>query len=301
MRLSHWLQLLGHPYALLLYTVTFWSGNMVIGRAFRDAIPPIQLATARWVVALFLCLPFALPHWRNHWPRIKAAWPLFTLLGLLGVGGYNTFAYLALQSTSAINAALLNTFIPIATMLLATLLVGEKLTARQGAGIALAAIGALVVITHGEPQQLLALTFNRGDLWMVMAVLSWALYTVLLRRRSPGVDPLVQLTFFIVVGLVILLPFAGWERFVTEQRVQVSWSVLLAILYTGIFPGFLGYIFYNAAVAKVGAGVGSLFLYAMPVLTALLSLLFLEEAPHLYHLVGLVLVFAGIGVTLRRS
>lgn len=76
--------------------------------------------------------------------------------------------------------------------------------------------------------------------------------------------------------------------------------MLLAILYTGIFPGFLGYIFYNAAVAKVGAGVGSLFLYAMPVLTALLSLLFLEEAPHLYHLVGLVLVFAGIGVTLRR-
>jgi len=191
MRLSHWLQLLGHPYALLLYTVTFWSGNMVIGRAFRDAIPPIQLATARWVVALFLCLPFALPHWRNHWPRIKAAWPLFTLLGLLGVGGYNTFAYLALQSTSAINAALLNTFIPIATMLLATLLVGEKLTARQGAGIALAAIGALVVITHGEPQQLLALTFNRGDLWMVMAVLSWGpLHRTASpsfpRSRSPG-------------------------------------------------------------------------------------------------------------------
>lgn len=299
MPLSHWTAAIGHPYALLLYTVTFWSGNMIVGRTFREVLPPFQLATGRWLVALILCLLFAIRHWRRDWPKIRAAWPIFTLLGLLGVGGYNTFAYLALQSTSAINAALINTWIPIATLLLAALLLRETLTLRQGVGIAVALAGVVVVITQGEPKQLVALSFNPGDLWMVVAVLTWAFYTVLLRRRPAGVDPLVQLTFFIAVGLVVLLPFAGWERWVAERTVTLSPSTVLAILYTGIFPGFLGYIFYNAAVARVGAGTGSLFLYAMPVITALLSVLFLDEAPHGYHLVGLLLVLSGITVALR--
>jgi len=297
MRLSH-LSLLRHPYALLFYTVTFWSGNMVLARAFRDALPPIQLAMARWVIALLLCLPVALPLWQKNWPMVRRHWRLMTLLGVLGVGGYNTFAYLALQWTTAINASLLNTLIPIATMILAALLVHEPLSLRKGVGILLALTGVTVVITQGDLTLLATLEVNRGDLWMVVAVFTWALYTVLLRRRPAGIDPLVQLLFFIAVGIVVLIPFTVWEHALLGKEAELSWATLLVMLYTGIFPGFLGYIFYNAAVAQVGASTGSLFLYAMPVLSSLLSILLVGETPQGYHAVGLILVLGGILVTL---
>ncbi|WP_438437961.1 DMT family transporter [Hydrogenophilus thermoluteolus] len=301
MRLSHCAAALRHAHALLFYTVSFWSGNMVLARAFRDDLPPIQLAMARWVIAFFLCLPFALPLWRTHWPQIKTHWRLLTLLGVLGVGCYNTFAYMALQYTTAINATLLNTLIPIATMLLAAVLVHEPISGRKGMGIALALLGVATVITHGDWTLLAQLEFNRGDLWMLAAVFSWALYTVLLRRRPAGIDPLVQLLFYIAVGIVVLIPFTLWEHYGLGKVPTFSLTTLLVMAYTGLFPGFLGYIFYNAAVAVVGASTGSLFLYAMPVLAALLSILFLGESPQWYHAMGFVLVFAGILITLPRT
>ncbi len=274
---------------------------MVLARAFRDDLPPIQLAMARWMIALLLCLPFALPLWRTHWPQIKTHWRLLTLLGVLGVGCYNTFAYLALQYTTAINATLLNTLIPIATMLLAAVMVHEPLSGRKGVGIALALLGVGTVITRGDGTLLAQLEFNRGDLWMLAAVFSWALYTVLLRRRPAGIDPLVQLLFYIAVGIVVLIPFTLWEHYGLGKVPTLSLTTLLVMAYTGLFPGFLGYIFYNAAVAVVGASTGSLFLYAMPVLAALLSILFLGESPQWYHAMGFVLVFAGILITLPRT
>ncbi|BAL25061.1 DMT family transporter [Azoarcus sp. KH32C] len=292
-------RLFGNPYLLLFLTVLFWSGNMVMGRGLREAVPPLALAFWRWAIALVLVLPFALPHLKSQWPLLKANWRPVVVLGLLGVGCYNTFAYIALQYTTATSAALLNSFVPIATMALAFLLLGKRLSRLEGLAIIVSFTGVTTIVSHGSLDTLLGLTLNRGDLWMLLAVLSWGIYTVGLQWRPQGIDPMLLLAAFTVVGLMPLLPAYLWET-ATVRSVDVSLRSLAGMLYTGIFPGFLGYVFYNAAVAAVGPNRSSQFIHLMPVFTTILASIFLGERPFWYHIVGIALVFAGIFLATRR-
>jgi drug/metabolite transporter (DMT)-like permease len=289
----------GHPYLLLTLTALFWAGNMVMGRAVRADVPPIALAFWRWVIALALVLPFALPHLRSQWPILRKAWRPVLILGAIGIGGYNTFAYIALQYTTATSATLLNSFIPVATIALTFLLLGKRLSAIEGWGVLVSLIGVLTLVSHGSLQTLLGLSLNTGDIWMLTAVLTWGLYTVGLQWRPQGVDPMLMLAAFTVVGLLVLAPVYAWELS-SGRSINLSLPAIGGILYTGIFPGFLGYVFYNAGVAAVGPNRSALFIHLMPVFATILAALFLGERPYWYHFAGIGLVFAGILLTTRK-
>lgn len=289
-----------HPYLLLVLTTLFWSGNMVLGRAVRADIPPMALAFWRWTLAFLLVLPLAWPHVRSQWPLLRQGWRAVVTLGLLGVGGYNTLAYVALQYTAATNAVLLNSFIPIATIALSWLFLSRSLSARQGLGVVLSFIGVASIVLHGDLSTLASLAFNVGDLWMLGAVLVWALYTIGLQWRPAGVHPMLLLAAFTLVGILALAPAYAWEL-LQGRHIVVHAGSLAALAYVGIFPSFLGYIFYNRAVAEVGANTASLFIHLMPVFGTLLSAIFLGERPQPYHAVGIALIFAGIGLTTARA
>lgn len=293
-------RLYAYPYLLLTLTALFWSGNMVIGRGLREAVPPISLAFWRWVIALLLVLPFALPHLRAQWPILRRHWAAMLALGLLGVGCYNTFAYIALQYTTATNATLLNSFIPIATIALAFMLLGKRLSGAEALGVLVSLLGVTIIVGRGDIDVLLAFSLNTGDLWMLAAVAVWGLYTVGLHWRPQGLDPMVMLFAFTVVGVSALTPFYAWEALVAGRQIDLHGAALAGILYTGIFPGFLGYVFYNAGVAAVGPSRGALFIHLMPVFGTLLAAIFLGERPYGYHFAGIALVFAGIYLTMRR-
>ena len=287
---------LHHPYVLLTLTTLFWAGNMVIGRGLRDAVPPFTLAFWRWAICLALTLPFALPHLKAQWPLLRAAWRPVVILGLLGVGGFNTFAYLALQHTSATNVLLLNSFIPVATLALAWGLLGKRLSGAGSLGVLVSLCGVITIVARGDSATLATLSLNVGDLWMLTAVLVWALYTIGLQWRPAGVDPMLLLAAFTVVGLAALTPAFLWEM-AQGRSVQVSPGALAGIAYVGALPGFLGYVFYNRAVAEVGPGKASLFIHLMPVFGTLLSAIFLGERPQPYHALGIALILSGIFLT----
>ena len=290
-----------NPYLLLTLTALFWSGNMVVGRAIRGDVPPFSLAFWRWLIAFLLTLPLALPHLRQQWPLLKRGWRPLIALGTLGVGGFNTFAYIGLQYTSATNAVLLNSFIPVATIALSWAFLGKRLHGVEWLGVATSLAGVIVIVARGNAATLAALTLNLGDLWLLAAVVVWALYTIGLRWRPAGVDPMLMLAAFTVVGLVVLTPFYVWE--VTQGRlIDATPAALAGIAYTGTLPAFVGYIFYNRAVGEVGASKASLFIHLMPVFGTLLSAVFLGEVPHGYHYTGIALIFVGIYLTtaLRR-
>lgn len=288
-----------NPYLLLSLTALFWAGNMVMGRGIRGDVPPIALAFWRWTIALCLVLPFALPHVRTQWPRLRAAWRPLIALGILGVGCYNTFAYLALQYTTATNATLLNSFIPVATIALAFMFLGKRLHRLEAAGVLVSLTGVVIIVCHGDLNTLLRLSLNAGDLWMLCAVLTWGLYTVGLQWRPQGVHPMLMLAALTVVGLLVLAPVYLWE-IASGRHIALSAPALGGILYTGIFPGFLGYVFYNAGVAAVGPNRASLFIHLMPVFGIILAAIFLGERPMTYHFLGIALVFGGIVLTTRR-
>ena len=285
-----------HPYLLLTLTTLFWSGNTVLGRAIRDDVPPLTLAFWRWVIALALTLPLALPHLRTQWPLLKRGWKEIIVLGLLGVGCYNTLAYVALQYTAATNAVLLNSFIPIATIALSWAFLKKYLHGIEWLGVLLSLFGVATIVCRGSLDTLAGLSLNVGDLWMLGAVLSWALYTIGLQWRPAGVHPMLMLAAFTTVGLLALVPAYAWE-IAQGKTIHVSAGSLAGIAYTGVFPGFLGYVFYNRAVGEVGASKASLFIHLMPVFGTLLSAVFLGEIPHAYHYAGIVLIFAGIYLT----
>ncbi len=289
-----------NPYLLLTLTALFWSGNMVLGRGIRGDIPPIALAFWRWIIALGLTLPFALPHWSRQKHLLQGYWVRLIILGLLGISGYNTFAYLALQSTTATNAVLLNSFIPVATIALAWLLFHKHLSRLEGIGVLTSLLGALTIISHGDLATLIHLTLNDGDLWMLAAVLVWACYTLGLQFRPPGIHPMLLLAVLITIGLLLLLPFYLWELS-RGATMQLHWGSLMGLAYVGILPSFVGYIFYNRGVAEVGPGRASLFIHLMPVFGTLLAALFLDEQPLLHHFIGIALIFLGIAMATRKT
>jgi drug/metabolite transporter (DMT)-like permease len=292
---------LSHPYLLLTLTALFWSGNMVLGRGIRGDVPPLSLAFWRWAIAFLCVLPLAWPHLRTQWPLLKKGWRPIVALGLIGVGGYNTFAYIALQYTAATNALLLNSFVPIATIAISWLFLGKHLRRVEGIGVLISLLGATAIIARGDPAVLADLSLNRGDVWMLVAVLVWAIYTVGLQWRPAGLHPMLLLAAFTFVGLAALAPLYAWEVLIADRHINVHAGSLAGLIYVGVFPSFLGYIFYNRSVAEVGASKASLFIHLMPVFGTLLSIAFLGELPHVYHFAGIALIFGGIWLTTMRQ
>jgi drug/metabolite transporter (DMT)-like permease len=294
------LRSLDNPWLLLVLTVLFWSGNWVVGRGFRAEIPPVALAFWRWMIALACVLPLAWPHRKDAWPVLREHFWLLLALGLLGVTGYNTLAYFGLQTTTATNGVLLNSFIPIVIIGLACLFLGKRLHWLEAVGVSVSLAGVTVIVAHGELARLATLTFNPGDLWIMVSVFVWAGYTLLLQRRPASLHPMLLLALLTIIGVVGLLPFYLWE--LAQGRViHATLPALAGITYCGILPAFLGYVFWNRAVAQVGGATAGLFIHLMPVATPLLSALFLGERPQGYHFVGMLLIISGIFVSTRPA
>ncbi len=292
----------GPAFAGLLIAVLCWSGNALVGRAFHDSIPPLSLSFWRWVLATSLLLPFVAKGIWTHRAALRAAGWRLPVLAAMGIASYNSLLYTAAQSTEAINLTLVNTCLPLATFIGAGFLLGEWPLRRAWFGMAVAAGGLLYLISRGSWQTFASLSFQRGDLIMLLAVLAWALYTLLLRRwaRHLLVPPLVLLGVLMLLGLPLILPFYLLEL----GRVggfALTPSNLAAIGYTAVFASLVAYVGWNHGVKIVGAGRAAMVMYLMPVFTALLGWVLLGEALRTFHWIGGALIFAGLLLATRPS
>lgn len=281
------------PYLLLVLSSLIWSGNFVVGRALHGAVPPIALAFWRWALALLILLPFSWPFLSRQWPLLRSNWKILTLNGLLGVAGFNTLLYIALQSTSATNALLIDSTIPMAIVCLSWLSGEASLSRGQVAGVLVSLAGVVTIICRADPRLLTSFQVNRGDLWVLLAVVCWALYTVLLRRLPANAHPLGVLTVMVVVGLLGIAPFYLWELG-QGRRVLLTIPVVAGLGYVSLFASVLAFVMWNRAVEQVGATRAGLFVHLMPLFGTILSVLFLGESFHLFHLSGMALIFCGI-------
>jgi drug/metabolite transporter (DMT)-like permease len=281
------------PYLLLVLTMLFWSGNWVFGRALRDELTPVAIAYWRWLVALFIFYPFAYRHLRAQQALVFRNWKMLLGLAVLGVGLFHTLVYTALSATTVINASLVNSVLPIAIVAISWLMYRETVTRIQLLGIVLSTAGVVVIISRGDPDLLLQLRINRGDLWALASVPVWGLYSVLLKRLPQGLHPMTLLAVIMLVGVAILSPFFFWEVAVTRPA-PASAEALIGVAYMAVFASLLAYIFWNHAVAKVGANKAGQFIHLLPVFATLLAVILLGEAIRLYHLAGVALIFSGI-------
>jgi drug/metabolite transporter (DMT)-like permease len=282
-------------YPLLILTAFLWSANFVVGRGIQGQLPPLAMAFWRWAVALFVLLPFALvPMWRQR-AIIAREWKVLVLLGVLGAGSFNTLVYIGLGSTTATNALLLNSSIPVLIAGIGWLFMAQKVSPRQAAGIFVSLCGIATIIFQGEAAQLLALRFNPGDIWVFAAIVVWAIYTLLLKHRPADLAPLPFLAATVLVGAAANLPFYLAEL---AGGAKALWSTasFAAITYFGIFPSVIAYLCWNRAVAEIGPTRSGVFIHLMPVFGTVLAILFLDESFHAFHAAGFALILAGIVV-----
>ena len=206
---------------------------------------------------------------------------------------------MGLQYTTATNGVILNSAIPVMIILLGWLIYRETITARQGVGVVVSVAGILAIVCRGDPSVLATLSLNKGDLILLVGMFFWAAYTVLLRMKPEGLPGLTLLACCGCVGLMILFPLFVFEMLFLGGRVEFSPATVSAMLYVGIFPSFVGYVFWNRGVAEVGPNVAGIFVHLMPAFGALLAWLFLDERIYTFHIVGIVLILAGIALTTR--
>lgn len=287
------------PYLLLTLTPLFWSCNWVIGRALHEDVPPLAMTFFRWLFAVLMLAPFALPHVVRDLPVLRRHWGTMLLLGALGVGSHNALAYLGLNYTTATNGVILNSFIPVMIIALSWVFTDERLTRPQLAGVAVSLLGVLAILSHGSLATLASVRLNAGDLLVILSMAVWSVYTILLRRRPTGLNTLSFLFVLAVIGDLCMLPF--WLGEMAFGRAFV-WGLeaFAALVAIALFSSILAYLFWNRGVAEVGANVAGLFLHLMPVYGVLLAWVFLDERLAPYHVAGIALILTGIWITSRR-
>lgn len=287
--------------ALLVAPPLFWAGNAVTARALVGEFPPLALSFARWVLAFMLIAPFAARSVWQHRAAIRAQFGYFVAIGFLGVGCYNSLQYVALQTSTAVNATLIGASAPVLTSLMGAAFFATPIGYRQWLGALLSAIGVVVVIARGEPTNLMTFHFARGDLIMLLATATWALYTWLLRTRRTGLPLSTSLTVQIGLGALMILPFALIEFAVTGRSAEPTPANLAALAYIALLPSLAAYYCWDRGVERAGAVLPMVFVNLTPIFAALLAWIFLSEPIGLYHLIGGALIIAGIGVASRPS
>ncbi len=278
----------------------FWAGNFLVARIMHEAIPPIQMSFWRWLLALVILLPFVMRGVITHRHLLRKEAGFLLLLGAIGVTAFNCLIYTALHHTTVVNAALINSLMPVATILFAFMLLGDRIGPRQAGGIALAILGALLIIARGDPSGLLRLELNRGDLLVLAGLMFWAGYTVLIRWRPTGLPLPVFLAAIIATGALFHLPFMAWEL-ATRGGFSVGTGEIAALVYFAVFPSILAYIFWNRAVATLGPGRTGTFMYLMPIFSAILGVTLLGEAFRGFHALGFLLIVIGIALVTRQG
>lgn len=228
------------PYLLLALTALFWAGNWAIARAMQDSLSPLAMSFWRWFAALAILLPFVGRALLAERALIHRHWKILVLLGVLGLGCFNTFVYLGLRYTTVTTGVLLNSVTPVLILVVAWAALRERIRAGQVAGITLSLAGVLAIVAQGDWGRLAGLALNPGDLWVLGAVAAWAVYTVLLRWRPAELSSASFTGVLIAVGVLAIAPLYAWD-YAQGARVTWSWAVIAAIAYFAIFPSVLAY------------------------------------------------------------
>ena len=292
-------KLFDNAYLLMTLTALFWGGNFVLGRGIADHIPPIALSCLRWSFATLILAPFAIEQTRKDWSEITANWPIILFLAIIGGGSFNTMTYIGLGHTTALNALIIQSAAPVLIAIAAYLVFSERLSPRQLIGISISLIGVLWVISAGDMTRLQSLSLNPGDLIILFAFATWAIYTIYLRKR-----PDIHWTSFILmlslIAALVNIPFWIFEHF-TMRQIEPTMTTLLTVSYVAIFPSVLALIFFNRSVELIGANRTGVFIHLVPLFGTILAIAVLGEELKPFHIIGFALIITGVIFAARKA
>lgn len=279
---------------LAVAATIIWSGNFIVARAVINDIPPVTLAFFRWLTAVVLLLPVAWKHLPHAWKIVKQNKAYFFWTALTGVSLFNTFVYIAGHSSTAINLALIGTTSsPIMSVIMAHFFLKEHIQWRRVVGILLCISGILFLLSKGSFQNLLHLQFTKGDAWVLLGALSFAIYNILARKKPVEISAIGFLFFVFAIGTVLLIPAFIVESYYSKP-VQWTWGTSSVILYLGLGTSVISFLFWNRSIKELGAGRTALFGNLIPIFSSIEAVIILGEKINYIHIISFILIVTGL-------
>ena len=281
-------------YIYLLLTVTFWAGNFIVGKfASYYNVPPFSLNFYRWFFAWLILAPFTIPEILEKRNYIIKNYKLFIILGVTSITVFNSIVYYSLNFTQVISGVLMISTIPVMIMLFSSILKIEKTNIFQIIGVIFSFAGVIMIITKANLEILKNLDFNKGDITMVIAMLSWALYSTLLKGKKYELTQISLLQVVITFGLIFLIPVYFIE-YQIGFRINLELPFILILSYVVLFPGLASFILWIKGISMIGANRSGVFLHLMPILSAIMAMIFFSEKFMFYHILGACFIITGI-------
>ena len=287
-------------YFFLVFATLFWSGNFIVGKiASEFDIPPFTLNFYRWFCAWLILAPFTLKEILEKKSYILKNIKLILILGITSITLFNSIVYYSLNYTQVISGVLMISTIPVMIIFFSWVLKIEKTNFFQILGVFFSMFGVIIIITRAELDNLLKLDFNKGDLSMIVAMLSWALYSALLKKKNFELSQLSLLQTIITAGLIFLLPIFILER-IDGHELPFGWPSLLILTYVVLFPGLTSFIFWIKGISIIGTNRSGIFLHLMPIFSTTMAVIFLDERFMLFHLIGAISIIVGITLSSKN-
>ena len=287
-------------YVMLVLASIFWAGNFIIGKfAFVENISPFSLVFFRWLTVWFILLPFTYKEIYRNLPYIKKNWLVISFMGVITISTFNSVVYFALNYTQVINAVLMLAAIPAATIVLSSLMKIEKTNIFQLFGLILSIIGIGSIISNGDIQKIISLNFNKGDMWMLVCVITWSLYSTLLKKNKFKLSQFTLIQLMVSVGVLFLIPQFFYEKSI-GLKLNLNKEFLLILIYVAVFPAIAAYYFWQKGIEIIGPNRSTMFIQLMPLFSAIMAIIFFKEKFELYHFAGAILILSGIYLSNRK-
>ena len=286
-------------YIFLVLCTLFWAGNFIVGKvASLFEIPPFSLNFYRWLIAFIILFPFTYKKITENFCEIKKKIIPLSIMGFTSITIFNSVVYYSLNFTQVLNGVLMISTIPVLIIFFSSCFTNEKIKINQILGVITSLIGVLIIITKFQLNTLLSLNLNKGDLWILVAMISWATYSIMVKEKKINLDPLALLQTLIFIGLIFLIPFYLYELH-NAQFLKLNIPVLLTVGYVVIFAGIGAYIFWIGAIKIIGPSRSGVFLHLMPVFSSLMAIFLLGERLANFHIFGALFILTGIIVSTK--
>ena len=288
-------------YFLLVLTTIFWSGNFIVGKAASIyEIPPFSLNFYRWFFAGLILMPLTIKELINKRKYIFENIGFFIILGITSITIFNSIVYYSLYYTQVISGVLMISTIPVWIIFISSILKIERTNIFQIIGVALSLTGVIFIITKADIDLIKNLDFNKGDLTMVIAMFSWALYSSLLKKKKYEISQISLLQVVIITGLVFLTPVYFIEMNMGNV-IKLGKPFYLTLTYVVLFPGLASFFFWIKGIGIIGANRAGAFLHLMPIFGAIMAMIIFDEKFMFYHFLGAIFIIAGITLSNKKS
>ena len=286
-----------NPYLLLALGSLCWSGNHLMGRAIAGHVPPLAITTLRWLLAAAVLFPFIRGPLARDWPLIRRHFGVLIYLALIGGAVFGALQFIGLQLTTALNVSVMNSLAPVFIAVASAVMFGDRLTAGQFVGIVISLLGVLAIITKLDPGVLTHVSFNLGDILILINLVLWAIYSASLRWR-PAIHPASFMFVFCLISGIAMLPAFAWEHS-TGFVLQPTVLTLSAVVFVTLFSTIVAFASWTRGVELIGPNRAGVFLHLIPIFTAMLTGALLGEPLMGYHVVGFALILLGVWCAAR--